>query len=636
MKKILVVKRLGIFNIFIVMLYKFFKFEVYIFEFSGKIASWRLIKFLSLKKCNFEECINIDLSRYGGNIVDAIEMITTEWIYKELFDNFVPFFTNVKDSNLKNRLLVREYVQHRCTILNNIFVWIDGYFVDQKKDNLKIYLLGDITSIEKKFLKIQHSDLRVKPIFSSDLFILFTLCLKFIRALFNKVSSIIGRILSINNTKSNINQASFINNHINTFLYKILYFPHKSIFYGNQTLYVKDNFYSKDINSVFLPSNILHIELENINISEIQSKHYRDNNISTVILPKAGIEKLFKCLFYILGEIGLKKTLFFLKKDFVLFFVFLINCIKFISTKELIKENYSAKLVLVGYEILFPTILSLSFESLKIKTIAVQERFLPTFFPHYPFLVDTYLCNSDLVCKVIEKSNSKFVNNCIACGQIRSDILIDYQENIVNKNNRFTIVAFDFHSVSDSDDNRLNVLNNWKANASYYKDLCKLAEKLPKVDIVIRGKDSEWTIIPFFKDVLNMVNRISNIWVDVDYSSPNKQYELAAKSDLVIAKYTSIGDEVMATGKRVLYYDYIPNSSHYFASGYFNYNNCNIFAYSYIQLEKMVQTVANGGELLTNTELLELQVITNNILADGKVKNRVMENLDIIYNEACL
>ena len=50
----------------------------------------------------------------------------------------------------------------------------------------------------------------------------------------------------------------------------------------------------------------------------------------------------------------------------------------------------------------------------------------------------------------------------------------------------------------------------------------------------------------------------------------------------------------------------------------------------------MVQTVANGGELLTNTELLELQVITNNILADGKVKNRVMENLDIIYNEACL
>jgi hypothetical protein len=636
MKKILVIKRLSIFNIIIVMLCKFFRFEIYIFEFSGKTASWPLVKFLSLKKCNFEECININLSRYGGNIVDATEMITTEWIYKELFDNFVPFFTNVKDSNLKNRLLVREYVQHRCTSLNNICIWIDGYFVNQKKSNLNIYLLGDISSIEKKFLKIQHSDLRVKPIFSSDLFILFSLSLKFIRALFNKVSSIIARILSINNTQSNINQESFINNHINTFLYKILYFPHKSIFYGTQTLYVKDNFYSKDINSVFYPSSILHIESENINISEIQSKHYIDNNISTVIFPKAGIKKLSKCLIHILGEIGLKKTLFFLKKDVVLFFVFLINCIKFMSTKELIKENYSAKVVLVGYEILFPTILSLSFESLKIKTIAIQERFLPTFFPHYPFLVDTYLCNSDLVCKVIEKSNNKFVNNCIPCGQIRSDILIDYQENIVKKNNRFTIVAFDFHSVSDSDDNRLNVLNNWKANASFYKDLCKLAEKLPKVDIVIRGKDSEWTIIPFFKDVLNKVNRISNIRVDIDYSSPNKQYELAAKSDLVIAKYTSIGDEVIASGKRTIYYDYFPNSSHYFASEYYKYNNCNIFAYSYSHLEEMVQVVVNGGNFLTDKELLELQKITNNIPADGNVKNRVMENLDIIYNEACL
>jgi hypothetical protein len=50
----------------------------------------------------------------------------------------------------------------------------------------------------------------------------------------------------------------------------------------------------------------------------------------------------------------------------------------------------------------------------------------------------------------------------------------------------------------------------------------------------------------------------------------------------------------------------------------------------------MVQTVVNGDELLTDAELLELQVITNNAPADGNVKNRVMENLNIIYNQACL
>jgi len=136
--------------------------------------------------------------------------------------------------------------------------------------------------------------------------------------------------------------------------------------------------------------------------------------------------------------------------------------------------------------------------------------------------------------------------------------------------------------------------------------------------------------------VLNKVNRIPNIWIDEDYSRLNKQYELASRSDLVIAKYTSIGDEAIAAGKRVVYYDYIPNSSHYFASGYFNYNNCNIFAYSYTQLKQMVQIVVNGDELLTDTELLELQVIINNDPADGNVKNRVMENLNTIYNQTCL
>ena len=176
----------------------------------------------------------------------------------------------------------------------------------------------------------------------------------------------------------------------------------------------------------------------------------------------------------------------------------------------LIKKNYDAKVVLVGYDILFPKILSLAFESMKIRTIAVQERFLTTFLSNYPFLVDTYMCNSELVCQKIKKSNNKFVNNCIPCGQIRSDILVNYQKN-TNTNNRFTITAFDFHSDSNFNDNRLNVLINWKANASFYKDLCNLAEEFSELDIIIRGKNTDWTEIPYFKDVLNKVNSISNI-----------------------------------------------------------------------------------------------------------------------------
>ena len=308
-----------LFNIFLIMLYKFFKFEVYIFEFSGKIVSWRLVKFISLQKCNFEECIDIDLRRYGGNTGKAIDKIVNEWVDSELLDNFVPFFTNVKDSHIKNRLLIREYVLNRCITLNNICLWINGYFINHKKDNLKIYLLGDICRVGERFLAIQYSDLNVKPIFSSDLYIVFSMVPMVFRVLYRRIFAIIDRAITTKSSESNTNQTSFISNNVNTLSYKVIYFPHQSIFYGG--LFVKDHFYSKDINSAFYPSNILHIELENIVISENQSKYYRDNDITNVILPKVKVKKLFNYLIYILGEIGLKKTLLFLRKDFVLFFV---------------------------------------------------------------------------------------------------------------------------------------------------------------------------------------------------------------------------------------------------------------------------------------------------------------------------
>ena len=83
MKNFLVVKKLSLFNILIVMLYKFFKFEVYVFESSGRILNWRLVKLLSLKKCNFEDCLDIDLSRYGGNIGKPIDQITSKVRWRE-------------------------------------------------------------------------------------------------------------------------------------------------------------------------------------------------------------------------------------------------------------------------------------------------------------------------------------------------------------------------------------------------------------------------------------------------------------------------------------------------------------------------------------------------------------------------
>ena len=630
MKNILVVKRLNIFTILIVIICKIFKFEVHVFEFSKKISNWGLVKFLSLHKCNFEECIDVDTSYHAGKAGNSIDEIVNELTSGEIIDVFTPFFVNVQDPRKKITLLIKKYVIYRCRKLEHILLWVNGYFINHKKDNINIYLLGDVCRIGEKFLLKQSSGFKVTSIFYSNIFLITTAFSKVLGIVHNFIFNFANNVLGKNNDAVEADQLSFISNNADTLSYKVLYFPHKSVFYGR--LNIKDFFYSKDEGSAFYPSNILHIELENITISTKQSLYYRDNNITSVLFPILRKKDLFSFLIYTIGTIGLKKCLIFMWKDPVVFVIFLYACIKFLSTKDLIKKNYKTKIVLVGYDVHFPVVLSLAFESLKIRTIAVQERFLPTFFSYYMFCIDTYLCDSVFICKILEKSNDKLVNNCIPCGQTRTDILINYQKNTTSENKRFTIIAFDVHSNYDFNINRLNPLVNWRANASFYKDLCKLAERFTEVDIIIRGKDSNWTKIPYFKEVLAKVNGISNIWIDDDYSEMNKQYKLAAISDLAIAKHTSIGDELLAIGKKVIYHDYIPNSTRSNASSDFNYNGYNIFAHSYDDLERMVKIVVNGGELLTDEEVLDLQLIINDIPADGRVKQRVMKNLDIIYN----
>ena len=250
---------------------------MHVFEFSKKISNWGLVKLLSLHKCNFEECIDVDTSYHAGKSGNSIDEIVNELTNGELMDVFIPFFVNVQDPRKKITLLIKKYVIYRCSQLERILLWVNGYFINHKKDNLKIYLLGDICRVGERFLAIQYSDLNVKPIFSSDLYIVFSMVPMVFRVLYRRIFAIIDRAITTKSSESNTNQTSFISNNVNTLSYKVIYFPHQSIFYGG--LFVKDHFYSKDINSAFYPSNILHIELENHNHLSILQELFNPNGI---------------------------------------------------------------------------------------------------------------------------------------------------------------------------------------------------------------------------------------------------------------------------------------------------------------------------------------------------------------------
>ena len=251
----------------------------------------------------------------------------------------------------KITLLIKKYVIYRCRKLEHILLWVNGYFINHKKDNINIYLLGDVCRIGEKFLLKQSSGFKVTSIFYSNIFLITTAFSKVLGIVHNFIFNFANNVLGKNNDAVEADQLSFISNNADTLSYKVLYFPHKSVFYGR--LNIKDFFYSKDEGSAFYPSNILHIELENITISTKQSLYYRDNNITSVLFPILRKKDLFNFLIYTIGTIGLKKCLIFMWKDPVVFVIFLYACIKFLSTKDLIKKNYKTKIVLVGYDVHF-------------------------------------------------------------------------------------------------------------------------------------------------------------------------------------------------------------------------------------------------------------------------------------------
>jgi hypothetical protein len=632
---ILVVKSLNYFSLPVVFFFRFFMKinRVYVYKNSLLFFKSFWFKFLSIEYCNFENCTDLNTSPYFGKDGDNIDKVVDEFLDKHTIEIFSQFLVNIKDPDEKFRLLIRDYVLTRCRQLIKISIWINSSFHSGKDIQSKVYYLGSTCKISESFLLKECHRVKLMLILPSNLYLLFEVIHMF---LFSKLFSFFKVTKFNKKSKSDTNNLyPMINNQVDTLAYKVIFFPHQSIYFGglssNQELLRKDYFYSTQKDSAFHPSKILHIEFSNLFLSGQKAKYYIDNDIDTVLFPRISIRTNYKNIIYIINALGLIKILKLLKKNFTLFFISTRATLKFLSSIDLVDNFYNPNLVCVGSENNFPITLSLAFESLKVKTVSIQERFILAFYSNVNFNIDTYLCNSSFISGKLQVSKSKFVNHCIPCGQIRSDFLFDYQESIIEHNTCFTIVAFDYHSEVDISQNRIEPLINWKANKSFYKDLCRLSENIANIQIIIRGKNLNWTKNKYFEDILQLMNNNPNIIISSDYSI-NAQYKISAKADLIIAKHTSICDELLTIGKQVIFHDFLPNSRNVICHE-FDYNDYNIFANSYIELELMVKSVMNKNKLLSESKLLELQKIINDGPADGLVKERIMSNLNILYQE---
>jgi hypothetical protein len=340
--------------------------------------------------------------------------------------------------------------------------------------------------------------------------------------------------------------------------HEIIYFPHQGIWYGKQ--YLKDYFYSSDRKNPFYPSKILHISLsEPPKLIKSSLEYYNENDIPYADwneIPSVTTKNMIIMSFFFI-----KKCLTRAGKEFDLYllFIFLSNYIKIIHNIKRLEQFQNLKIVLVGYDMLFPVQLALACRIIKIKTTAVLERMIPLWFAN-PFMLDHYFVYGHASKEILDERFKSLIKNKYEIGPIR----LGRHYECVKKSHeyikqlpdyKFRVLALDHHSVTEFYQNGRSFGNNWKNNIKFYQDILNLCNSFPQVHFIIKGKDHNFIKIPYFSDIVNKIEETPNCMLVKDYEKWTP-FTSVAISDIAIALHTSLGDEILALGKPVIFYDY--------------------------------------------------------------------------------
>jgi len=299
---------------------------------------------------------------------------------------------------------------------------------------------------------------------------------------------------------------------------------------------------------------------------------------------------------------------------------------------DAVKEFENVKIALVGFDFLFPLPLSLALESRSIKTVAVQERFLAPFFNNVSYVIDIQFTASSYISSLLQSKQDYFsVSKCIPTGLVRSDKIIKSKTKIKNKSSRKQVLVFDYHVENNFNSQISQPVLNWANDLFFRKEIIKIANDFKEYDFIVRGKDIEWTTITYFSEILDEWNNTPNITIDADYSEFYRAYQLCNKSDLIIARQTSIADECISKGKDVIIHDYGINYDHFMSSVYPKIPGIN-FCHSYKELKAHMSFFHKNGYITNQREKDNIIETLFDGLSDGNVQSRITQYLDKIIS----
>jgi hypothetical protein len=589
-KNALVIYRLNGFTLpFMRILYKFFDYEIYYLELGNKFKDINTVNVLERRGIKWIKKGYSDFSQYDRGARLAVKF--AEKIYEIVQRSFINHF-------IGRSLLAKENQKEKMDIIWKYyffkiispFAWqyAAAEHIQQTNNYEKIIILA--SSSFARLLK-RTLDKQIKVFIFFDHTLLSEIS-QWVQSKFKKMRSAKDESPVQNDIRYD---EQFLSKKINPEDVEVVYFPHQGIFYGE--MFKKDHFYNEDIKSPFHKSKILHVSLgeKNADYMSQSYKYYHEANIPFLDLydldySKANLRKSFLSL---LCRVNIK---FF--SDIYRFGFFYIvyalhvfrninkYCLRFLRFKNL-------KFALIGYDYVFLHPLLMALSLLGAKICATQERFIIAFFPDNYLILDYYFVASHIIKEPCLKTSS--IDHFIPVGLVRVDKIFEYEKKQVFdekydsiKKEKKLVMALDFFLPANDIEDISRPAAKVCETRQFYSDLILLALEFPSLHIVIKGKEADSYKSHYISDIVEKINEIDNLSIELDYGKYNPYY-IGEKVDLTIACHTSLCDELLAAGRKVILYEITDR-----LNTLFNYENLPIIAGNYPELKRHVENFLNG------------------------------------------
>ncbi len=408
--------------------------------------------------------------------------------------------------------------------------------------------------------------------------------------------------------------------------YKVAYFPHQGIYY--EPLFIKDEFYDKDITHPLYPGKIVHLGLEEE--IDTKTKEYLERFNAKYLLIR-NIKYKDRGFLREYGKI-IRESLLGVGRCFSLQKIMLKQAQDLLRFDSVIKSFPDLKIILINFEICMNRMISVAAANNNVLTYAIQDRSTDGFETFGQLNMDYYITAGPYTEEFMERYNNSYIKNIIPMGLKRVDQLHCYKDiertgfekYLEIKKNKFLVLAFDYHSPESYYEDGQRTIPRLKFIIDFYEALMKLAEKFPNVHIVIKGKFSSCYDFKTINFKIKEMERFSNLTFEYDIEKYNT-YKLMPYADCVVAHCcTTAVDEALAFGIPVFIYDNL----RFFRNINFLYCDYGVVSENYKDFENKIGKLVNNKQyIMDEGKFKVMRKILFNEPTNGDIQKKIREHI---------